>query len=59
MVNKRKRNKIVIFIDKKFFFSIKPQKKVKNKGWKVKKKLNKREFLTSTKGNLNFNSAFF
>jgi hypothetical protein len=37
MVNKRKRNKIVIFIDKKFFFSIKPQKKVKNKGWKVKK----------------------
>jgi hypothetical protein len=43
MVKKRKRNKIVIFIDKKFFFSIKPQKNVKNKGWKVKKKLNKRE----------------
>jgi hypothetical protein len=48
MVNKRKRNKIVIFIDKKFFFSIKPQKK-----------LNKRELLTSTKGNFNFNSASF
>jgi hypothetical protein len=59
MVNKRKRNKILIFIDKKFFFSIKPQKKVKNKGWKVKKKLNKREFLASTKRNFNFNSASF
>jgi len=59
VVNKRKRNKIVIFIDKKFFFSIKPQKKVKNKEWKMKKKLNKRELLTSTKGNFNFNSASF
>jgi hypothetical protein len=37
VVNKRNSNKIVNFIDKKFFFSIKPQKKVKNKGWKVKK----------------------